>query len=111
MVATVKLGSHLENISDQAVEIARRIRALIQEKALEKDDGLTSIFEQVDRFISESLGDFRCTVRLLCEPCYSGVESGANFLSDREHHGGHHLRRGAERYPVRENKLTADNEQ
>ena len=49
VLATVKLGSHLENISDQAVDIARRIRALIQENTLEKDDGLTSIFEQVDR--------------------------------------------------------------
>ena len=58
VLATVKLGSHLENISDQAVDIARRIRALIQESALEKDDGLTSPFEQVDRSISEALEAF-----------------------------------------------------
>jgi phosphate transport system protein len=58
VLATVKLGSHLENISDQAVDIARRIRALIQESALEKDEGLTSIFEQVDRSISEALEAF-----------------------------------------------------
>jgi phosphate uptake regulator len=43
VLATVKLGSHLENISDQAVDIARRIRALIQESALEEDAGLTSL--------------------------------------------------------------------
>jgi len=58
VLATVKLGSHLENISDQAVDIARRIRALIQTNALEKDDGLTSVFEQVDRSISEALETF-----------------------------------------------------
>src|SRR5215469_17351337 len=58
VLATVKLGSHLENISDQAVDIARRVRLLIQESALEKDDGLTSIFEQVDRSISEALEAF-----------------------------------------------------
>jgi phosphate transport system protein len=58
VLATVKLGSHLENISDQAVDIARRIRALIQESVLEKDAGLTSIFEQVDSSISEALEAF-----------------------------------------------------
>jgi phosphate transport system protein len=58
VLATVKLGSHLENISDQAVDIARRLRALIQESVLEKDAGLTSIFEQVDSSISEALEAF-----------------------------------------------------
>jgi phosphate transport system protein len=58
VLATVKLGSHLENISDQAVDIARRIRALVQESALEEDDGLTSLFEQVDRSFSEALEAF-----------------------------------------------------
>ena len=57
-LATVKLGSPLENISDQAVDIARRIRALIQESVLEKDAELTSIFEQVDSSISEALEAF-----------------------------------------------------
>ena len=58
MLATVKLGSHLENISDQAVDIARRIRALIQESVLEKDAGLASIFEQVESSILEALEAF-----------------------------------------------------
>ncbi len=58
VLATIKLGSHLENISDQAVIIARRTRALIQESALEKDDGLTSIFELVDKSLSEALEAF-----------------------------------------------------
>jgi phosphate transport system protein len=55
VLATIKLASHLENISDQAVNIARRARALIQESALEKDDGLTPIFELVDVSLSEAL--------------------------------------------------------
>jgi phosphate transport system protein len=58
VLATIKLGSHLENISDQAVIIARRARALIQENALEEDDALTSIFELVDRSLSEALEAF-----------------------------------------------------
>ena len=58
VLATIKLGSHLENISDQAVDIARHTRALIQENALEKDDGLTSIFEAVDKSFSEALEAF-----------------------------------------------------
>ena len=58
VLATIKLGSHLENISDQAVDIARHARSLIQESALEKDDGLASIFEAVDRSFSEALEAF-----------------------------------------------------
>jgi phosphate transport system protein len=58
VLASIKLGSHLENISDQAVDIARHTRALIQENALEKDDGLTSIFEAVDKSFSEALEAF-----------------------------------------------------
>jgi phosphate transport system protein len=58
VLATIKLGSHLENISDQAVIIARRARALIQENALEEDTGLTSIFELVNKSLSEALEAF-----------------------------------------------------
>ena len=75
VLATIKLGSHLENISDQAVNIARRARALIQESALEEVDGLTSIFELVDRSFSEALEAFAAfdnaraeTLRLQMEP-------------------------------------------
>ena len=58
VLASIKLGSHLENISDQAVIIARRARTLIQESALEDDDGLTPIFELVDASLSEALEAF-----------------------------------------------------
>lgn len=58
VLATIKLGSHLENISDQAVNIARRARALIQESALEEDNELSSIFELVENSLSEALEAF-----------------------------------------------------
>ena len=58
VLASIKLGSHLENISDQAVIIARRARTLIQESALEEDDGLTPIFELVYASLSETLETF-----------------------------------------------------
>src|ERR1700722_17852265 len=42
VLATIKLGSHLEHVSDQAVVIARRARTLIQESALEENDDLSA---------------------------------------------------------------------
>ena len=58
VLATIKLGSHLENISDQAVNIARRARALISESAFEEESGLNSQFELIDKSLSESLEIF-----------------------------------------------------
>jgi phosphate transport system protein len=58
VLATIKLGSHLDNISDQAVIIARRARALIQEGALKEDDGLAPIFELVNESLAEALEAF-----------------------------------------------------
>jgi phosphate transport system protein len=58
VLATIKLASHLENISDQAVNIARRVRVLIQEGVLEEDDGLTPLFEMVDEYLARALEAF-----------------------------------------------------
>jgi phosphate transport system protein len=58
VLTTIKLGSHLENISDQTVIIARRARALIQESALEEEHGLRSLFERVDKSLAEALEAF-----------------------------------------------------
>ena len=58
VLATIKLASHLENISDQAVNIARRVRVLIQEGVLEADDGLTPLFERVDEYLARVLEAF-----------------------------------------------------
>jgi phosphate transport system protein len=58
VLATIKLASLLENISDQSVTIARRTRTLIQERTLEADDGLARVFEQVDDSFAEVLEAF-----------------------------------------------------
>ena len=58
VLATVKLASHLENISDQAVNIARRARVLIQEGVLGEDEGVTPIFERVDESLARALEAF-----------------------------------------------------
>lgn len=58
VLATIKLASHLENISDQTVIIARRARTLIQENVLNEDDGLAPIFGLVDQALGEALGAF-----------------------------------------------------
>jgi phosphate transport system protein len=58
VLTTIKLASHLENISDQAVNIARRTRALIHEGILEGDDGLTFIFDLVEKSFTEALEAF-----------------------------------------------------
>jgi phosphate transport system protein len=58
VLASIKLASHLENVSDQAMVIARRTRALIQESALEGDNGLTAIFELVVESLAEALEAF-----------------------------------------------------
>lgn len=58
VLATIKLASHLDNISDQVVIVARRTRALIQDRALERDDGLNSLLELVEKSLSEALDAF-----------------------------------------------------
>jgi phosphate transport system protein len=58
VLATIKLGSHLENISDQVVNIARRSRGLIDQSTVEEDEGVASIFEQVDKSLTEALEAF-----------------------------------------------------
>jgi phosphate transport system protein len=58
VLATIKLGSHLENISDQVGDIARHTRRLIQAGNLEEDEELRSMFELVDSSLSEALEAF-----------------------------------------------------
>ena len=82
VLATIKLGSHLENISDQAVNIARRARALIQESALEGDDGLTPIFERVDASLSEALEAFSAFDSIRAEKLRGQMEPLAESARD-----------------------------
>ena len=79
----------MENISDQAVNIARRIRALIQENALEQDEELSSIFEVVDSSLGEALETFAAfdsirahQLRLRMEPLAESARDLMRKFSD-----------------------------
>lgn len=82
VLATIKLSSYLENISDQAVIIARRTRALIQEGTLKEDGGLTPIFELVDESFAESLEAFSTFDNARAEQLRSKMEPLAESARD-----------------------------
>jgi phosphate transport system protein len=82
VLATIKLASHLENISDQAMVIARRVRALIQEGTLEENDELTSLFELVDKSLSEALETFSAFDSIRAEKLRSQMEALAEGARD-----------------------------
>jgi phosphate transport system protein len=82
VLVTIKLGSHLENISDHAVNIARRLRALIQESALEEDDALSSMFELVDASLAEALEAFSSFDNMRAEKLRRQMEPLAETARD-----------------------------
>jgi phosphate transport system protein len=82
VLATIKLASHLENISDQAMVIARRVRALIQEGTLEENDELASLFEVVDLSLSEALEAFSAFDSIRAEKLRSQMEALAEGARD-----------------------------
>ncbi len=82
VLATIKLGSHLKNISDHAVNIARRARALIQESALEEDNELSTIFELVDAALAEALEAFSAFDNMRAEKLLSQMEPLAQSARD-----------------------------
>jgi phosphate transport system protein len=82
VLATIKLASHLENISDQAMVIARRVRALIQEGTLEENDELTSLFKVVDHSLSEALEAFSAFDSIRAEKLRSQMEALADGARD-----------------------------
>src|SRR6516164_4071056 len=49
VLATIKLGSHLERLSDQAVVIARRVRKLTEEALIGNTRELHSLFDELER--------------------------------------------------------------
>jgi phosphate transport system protein len=86
VLATIKLASHLENISDQAMIIARRTRSLIQERALSENNGLTPIFERVDGSFAEALEAFSAFDNLRAEKLRQQAEplaEGARELMEK----------------------------
>jgi phosphate transport system protein len=99
VLASIKLGSHLENISDHAVTIARRARVLIQERALEEDDELTPLFKVVDKSLSEALEAFstfdsvraekiRCQMEPLAESARDLMEKFGDAVSTNPERSG-----------------------
>jgi phosphate transport system protein len=89
VLATIKLASHLENISDQAVIIARRARTLIQEGELEEDLGLETIFAPVVTSFAEALEAFSIfdpsraeQLRGRMEPLAEGARDLMEIFSD-----------------------------
>jgi phosphate transport system protein len=82
VLATIKLSSHLENISDQAVNIARRVRALIQKGDLEEDEELLQIFEMVDASLSETLEAFAAFDNTRAEKLRDQMEALAESARD-----------------------------
>jgi phosphate transport system protein len=58
VLATIKLGTHLERLSDQAVVIARRIRKLNEEPEVEETKQLQPLFNALERALIEALDAF-----------------------------------------------------
>jgi phosphate transport system protein len=83
VLATIKLASHLENISDQAVIIARRARTLIQESQLKEEDlGLGTIFAPVVTSFAEALEAFSVFDHRRAEQLRSQMEPLAERARD-----------------------------
>jgi phosphate transport system protein len=83
VLATIKLASHLENISDQAVIIARRARTLIQESQLKEEDlGLGTIFAPVVTSFAEALEAFSVFDHSRAEQLRSRMEPLAERARD-----------------------------
>jgi phosphate transport system protein len=86
VLATIKLASHLENISDQAVNIARRVRALIHHSALEEEQELSFIFGLVDASLAEALEAFSAVDNARAEKLRRQMEPLAQSARDLLEH-------------------------
>ena len=58
VLATIKLGTHLERISDQTVVIARRVRKLLEEPTLAEANLLQPVFDALEKSLAEALDAF-----------------------------------------------------
>src|SRR6516225_471893 len=58
VLATIKLGAHLERLSDRTVVIARRIRKLNEDPVVEESSRLDPLFDALDRALIEALDAF-----------------------------------------------------
>ena len=58
VLATIKLGTHLERLSDQTVVIARRVRKLLEEPPLMEAGELEPVFDALEKAFAEALDAF-----------------------------------------------------
>jgi len=58
VLATIKLGTHLERLSDQAVVIARRVRKLNEDPVIDEMKQLQTLFEALERALVDALDAF-----------------------------------------------------
>jgi phosphate transport system protein len=58
VLATIKLGAHLERLSDQTVVIARRVRKLLEEPPLMEASKLEPVFNALEKALAEALDAF-----------------------------------------------------
>jgi phosphate transport system protein len=58
VLATIKLGTHLERLSDQTVVIARRARKLLEEPSLMEASKLEPVFNALEKALAEALDAF-----------------------------------------------------
>src|SRR5271165_4016854 len=58
VLATIKLGTHLERLSDQTVVIARRVRKLLEEPPLMEAGQLEPVFDALEKAFAEALDAF-----------------------------------------------------
>ena len=95
VLATVKLASHLERISDYTVMIARRTRHLITEdKEIEEAKGLDGLFDSIQKLFAEAIASFnevdvaragwvRGRVDALAEQASNLVEKFTDLIEER----------------------------
>jgi phosphate transport system protein len=95
VLATIKLASHLERISDYTVTIARRTRHLITEdKEIEEANWLDGLFDSIQKLFAEAIAAFsavdisragwvRRQVEALAERARDLVEKFTDLIEER----------------------------
>ncbi|MGA8654747.1 MAG: PhoU domain-containing protein [Chthoniobacterales bacterium] len=86
VLATIKLSSHLENLSDQAVTIARRVRWLNEDQEYEDKQLVVPIFELAESGLLEVLQAFSAVDSLRAHRVRSQMEPLAQSSRELEEH-------------------------
>jgi phosphate transport system protein len=82
VLATIKVGTHLERFSNLMVNISRRVRKLNEEPPLEEAIGLEAIFDRLEVAFGEALEAFAVADSLLAEQTRSRMEPLAQEARD-----------------------------